>query len=169
MASSRWPSDGVEYGELSTWIQCRMRGSGFGARSIANSRALVYGIQEGLGFPFNTHGLCIYARPCASTLRHVFFHQCQQFRESPSLARDLGAQSGRRRGDQASGLGFGAHLNEDSRGMARAVSTRSLIATHLRSGFLRFERAHKTQRERGKSFEASSVIDAHSHSAALTF
>ena len=73
LASSRWPSDGVEYGELSTWIQCRMRGSGFGARSIANSRGLVYGIQEGLGFPFNTHGLCIYARPCASTLRRVFF------------------------------------------------------------------------------------------------
>ena len=91
--------------------------------------------------------VCIHAPPC-------FFHQCQQFRESPSLARDLGARSGRRRGDQASGLGFGAHLNEDSRGMARAVSTRILIATHLRSGFLRFERAHKTQRERGKSFEA---------------
>ena len=126
-----------------------MRGSGFGARSIANSRAL-YGIQEGLGFPFNMHGLCIYARPCASTLRRVCFHQCQQFRESPSLARDLGARSGLRRGDQASGLGFGAHLNEDSRGMARAVSTRSLLATHLRSGFLRFERAHKPQRERGK-------------------
>ena len=137
-----------------------MRGSGFGARSIANSRAL-YGIQEGLGFPFNMHGLCIYARPCASTLRRVFFHQCQQFRESPSLARDLGAQSGRRRGDQASGLGFGAHLNEDSRGMARAVSTRILIATHLRSGFLRFERAHKPQRERGKKVSRHSIVRPH--------
>ena len=144
-----------------------MRGSGFGARSIANSRALVYGIQEGLGFPFNMHGLCIYARPCASTLRRVFFHQCQQFRESPSLARDLGARSGRRRGDQASGLGFGAHLNEDSRGMARAVSTRSLIATHLRSGFLRFERAHKPQRERGKKFRGHSIAPSHRPSSML--
>ena len=57
--------------------------------------------------------------------------------------------------------------------MARAVSTRSLIATHLRSGFLRFERAHKPQRERGKKFRGHSIAPSHrpsftSRSAALT-
>ena len=70
-------------------------------------------------------------------------------------------------GDHASGLGFGAHLNEDSRGMARAVSTRSLIATHLRSGFLRFERAHKPQRERGKKFRGHSIAPSHRPSSML--
>ena len=108
--------------------------------------------------------VCIHAPPC-------FFHQCQQFLESPSLARDLGARSGRRRGDQASGLGFGAYLNEESRGMARAVSTRILIATHLRSGFLRFERAHKPQRERGKKvsrpFHRPSIAPSHRPSSML--
>ena len=47
--------------------------------------------------------------------------------------------------------------------MARAVSTRSLIATHLRSGFLRFERAHNLKERGEKKFRGHSIVRPSPH------